>query len=159
MISLQSKGLSRVFFNITVQKHHGGARRSSPSVPLPHSLAASPRWLPAHSRGAGVRTCTHAPGPGFRCFGALTPGLGEEGETRTHRGEEEEGRQEGGRKKTREEDRGRRLATFSTPASAQGAPILTDSARRWIFPASKEKQHVPVPVEMICSSARRKLTE
>ena len=40
-----------------------------------------------------------------------------------------------------------------------GAPILTDSARRWIFPASKEKQHVPVPVEMICSSARRKLTE
>ena len=53
LISLQSKGLSRGFFNITVQKHHGGARRSPPSVPLPHSLTASPGWLPAHSRGRG----------------------------------------------------------------------------------------------------------
>ncbi|XP_017916197.1 PREDICTED: uncharacterized protein C1orf21 homolog isoform X1 [Capra hircus] len=39
------------------------------------------------------------------------------------------------------------------------APILTNSARRWIFPVSKEKKHVPVSVEMICSSARLKLTE
>ena len=56
---------------------------------------------------------------------------------------------------------GGRLATFSPTASAQGAPILTNSARRWIFPVSKEKKkkNVPVSVEMICSSAQLKLTE
>ena len=90
--------------------------RGGPLPPSP-SLTRSPP-APAGSLptpGGGVRTfwprllshfswepraaasSTHAPRPGFRCFGALTPGLGEEGETQTHRGEEEEGRQEGGR--------------------------------------------------------------
>lgn len=155
--------------------------------PLPRSLAASPGSLPAHSRGgrsvprppllshfswepraalsywrelAARRRLQHArTRAGLRGLRGSYPRPREEGETGTHRGEEEEDK-EGGRKPARRTGAGGgRLATFSPPASAQGAPILTDSARRWIFPASKEKQHVPVPVEMICSSARRKLTE
>ncbi|VFV20503.1 Hypothetical predicted protein [Lynx pardinus] len=39
------------------------------------------------------------------------------------------------------------------------AHVLTDSAGRWIFFVFKEKKNVPVSVEMICSSARLKLTE
>ena len=60
---------------------------------------------------------------------------------------------EGGRKpaRRRTETGGGSLATFSPAASAQGAPILTDSARRWIY--------VPMSVEMIYSSAQLKLTE
>ncbi|ELK16183.1 hypothetical protein PAL_GLEAN10017664 [Pteropus alecto] len=40
-----------------------------------------------------------------------------------------------------------------------GAHVSTDSAGRSIFLVFKEKKNVPVSVEMICSSARLKLSE